>query len=86
MLQADNGTHDALDADTVQKYDLDADGTISTADAQLYLAAVKGDKSVVDVYAVTYEVPANGSMNVSFTVRLTDGDKAWLNGHYPNGS
>ena len=29
---------------------------------------------------------ANGSMNVSFTVRLTDGDKAWLNGHYPNGS
>ena len=86
LLQAANGTHDALDAETVQKYDLDADGTITTADAQLYLAAVKGDKSVVDVYAVTYEVPANGSMNVSFTVRLTDGDKAWLNGHYPNGS
>lgn len=86
LLQAANGTHDALDAETVQKYDLDADGTITTADAQLYLAAVKGDKSVVDVYAVTYEVPANGSMNVNFTVRLTDGDKAWLNGHYPNGS
>ena len=86
LLKAANGTHDALDAETVQKYDLDADGTITTADAQLYLAAVKGDKSVVDVYAVTYEVPANGSMNVSFTVRLTDGDKAWLNGHYPNGS
>lgn len=86
LLQAANGTHDALDAETVQKYDLDADGTITTADAQLYLAAVKGDKSVVDVYAVTYEVPANGSMNVSFTVRLTDGDKAWLNEHYPNGS
>ena len=86
LLQAANGTHDALDAETVQKYDLDADGTITTADAQLYLAAVKGDKSVVDVYTVTYEVPANGSMNVSFTVRLTDGDKAWLNGHYPNGS
>ena len=86
LLQAANGTHDALDAETVQKYDLDADGTITTADAQLYLAAVKGDRSVVDVYAVTYEVPANGSMNVSFTVRLTDGDKAWLNGHYPNGS
>lgn len=86
LLQAANGTHDALDAETVQKYDLDADGTITTADAQLYLAAVKGDKSVVDVYAVTYEVPANGSMNVSFTARLTDGDKAWLNGHYPNGS
>ena len=86
LLQAANGTHDALDAETVQKYDLDADGTITTADAQLYLAAVKGDKSVVDAYAVTYEVPANGSMNVSFTVRLTDGDKAWLNGHYPNGS
>lgn len=86
LLQAANGTHDALDAETVQKYDLDADGTITTADAQLYLAAVKGDKSVVDVYAVTYEVPANGSMNVSFTVCLTDGDKAWLNGHYPNGS
>lgn len=86
LLKASNGTHDALDAETVQKYDLDADGTITTADAQLYLAAVKGDKSVVDVYAVTYEVPANGSMNVSFTVRLTDGDKAWLNGHYPNGS
>lgn len=86
LLQAANGTHDALDAETVQKYDLDADGTITTADAQHYLAAVKGDKSVVDVYAVTYEVPANGSMNVSFTVRLTDGDKAWLNGHYPNGS
>lgn len=86
LLKAANGTHDALDAETVQKYDLDADGTITTADAQLYLAAVKGDKSVVDVYAVTYEVPANGSMNVNFTVRLTDGDKAWLNGHYPNGS
>lgn len=86
LLKAANGTHDALDAETVQKYDLDADGTITTADAQLYLAAVKGDKSVVDVYAVTYEVPANGSMNVSFTVRLTDGDKAWLNEHYPNGS
>ena len=86
LLQAANGTHDALDAETVQKYDLDADGTITTADAQLYLAAVKGDKSVVDIYAVTYEVPANGSMNVSFTVRLTDGDKAWLNEHYPNGS
>lgn len=86
LLKAANGTHDALDAETVQKYDLDADGTITTADAQLYLAAVKGDRSVVDVYAVTYEVPANGSMNVSFTVRLTDGDKAWLNGHYPNGS
>ena len=86
LLQAANGTHDALDAETVQKYDLDADGTITTADAQLYLAAVKGDKSVVDVYAVTYEVPTNGSMNVSFTVRLTDGDKAWLNEHYPNGS
>ena len=86
LLQAANGTHDALDAETVQTYDLDADGTITTADAQLYLAAVKGDKSVVDVYAVTYEVPANGSMNVSFTVRLTDGDKAWLNEHYPNGS
>lgn len=86
LLKAANGTHDALDAETVQKYDLDADGTITTADAQLYLAAVKGGKSVVDVYAVTYEVPANGSMNVSFTVRLTDGDKAWLNGHYPNGS
>lgn len=86
LLKAANGTHDALDAETVQKYDLDADGTITTADAQLYLAAVKVDKSVVDVYAVTYEVPANGSMNVSFTVRLTDGDKAWLNGHYPNGS
>lgn len=86
LLKAANGTHDALDAETVQKYDLDADGTITTADAQLYLAAVKGDRSVVDVYAVTYEVPANGSMNVSFTVRLTDGDKAWLNEHYPNGS
>lgn len=86
LLQVANGTHDALDAESVQKYDLDADGTISTADAQLYLAAIKGDKSVVDIYAVTYEVPANGSMNVSFTVRLTDGDKAWLNEHYPNGS
>lgn len=61
LLQAANGTHDALDAETVQKYDLDADGTITTADAQLYLAAVKGDKSVVDVYAVTYEAPANGA-------------------------
>lgn len=45
LLQAANGTHDALDAETVQKYDLDADGTITTADAQLYLAAVKATRA-----------------------------------------
>lgn len=86
LLKIANGTAPALDAEQTALYDFDADGTISTADAQLYLAALEGDTSVFDVSTMSYEVPANGSLEIAVTLSLTAADKTWLNENYPNGA
>lgn len=85
LLKVANDTADALDADDANLYDFDCDGAITTTDAQVFLAALKGDTSYLDVTASTYVVPAGGSIEVSFTITLSDEDKAYFDTYYPNG-
>ena len=55
-------------------YDINGDGYIDTADVQALYSAVG---RVV--------VPANGSVEVTVTVTLSDADKAYMDENYPNG-
>ena len=85
LLQVANGTAKALGEEDASLYDFDADGVITTGDAQRFLAAIRGGATEVDITACAYRVPANGSIQVQATIALSEQDKAYLNGHYPNG-
>lgn len=85
LLQIANGTREALDDHLTAQCDFDADGAITTADAQLYLAALQGDTTYFDVNQMAYQVPANGSIQVKATIALSQEDKAYLDEHYANG-
>ena len=85
LLQVANGTAKALGEEDASLYDFDADGAITTGDAQRFLAAIRGDTTELDVTACAYQVPANGSIQVQATITLSGPDKAYLNAHYPNG-
>ena len=85
LLKVANDTAPALDADDANLYDFDRDGAITTTDAQLFLAALKGDTAYLDTTASTYVVPAGASIEVNFTITLSDEDKAYFDTYYPNG-
>ncbi len=85
LLKVANGTAPALGEDVVNLCDLDADGRITSTDSQLFLAGLRGDTTYLDVTRSTYTVPANGSVEVPFTVTLSKEDRAYLEAHYPNG-
>ncbi len=85
LLQIANGTRAALADNLTAMCDFDADGAITTADAQLYLAALQGDTTYFDVNQKAYQVPANGSIQVKATIALSQEDKAYLDEHYANG-
>lgn len=85
LLKVANGTREALSDILTNQYDFDADGTITTADAQIYLAALQGDTTYFNVNQKAYQVPANGSIQVKTTITLSEEDKAYFAAHYPNG-
>lgn len=85
MLQVANDTAGPLSGDADNLCDLDADGVITTTDVQLFLAALRGDTTYLDVDACAYEVPADGSIGVDVTISLSDADRAYFGAHYPNG-
>ena len=85
LLQVANDTAGPLSGDADNLCDLDADGVITTTDVQLFLAALRGDTTYLDVDACAYEVPADGSIGVDVTISLSDADRAYFGAHYPNG-
>lgn len=85
LLQIANGTREALPETLTNQCDFNADGAITTADAQLYLAALQGDTTYFDVNQKAYQVPAGGSIQVKATIALSQEDKAYLDEHYANG-
>ena len=58
------------------KADLDADGDIDTHDAYIFFTRIEN----------ALVVPADGSVNVTVTVELTEDQKTFLNEYYPNGA
>ena len=85
LLKIANGSiENTLSEEDMVKYDFDADGTITTNDAKLFLRAQKG-KGDVDVFAVTYVVAAGASIAVHATVTLSEADKAYFAENYANG-
>ena len=85
LLKVANSTAPALSEADANLYDFDDDGAITTTDAQLLLAALKGDANDLDTNAETYVVPANGSIQVNFTITLSEKDKEFFQTWYPNG-
>ena len=76
MLDAFNGLKHT-DADL----DVNADGAANTMDAQkLYRMLLDGFEAQTQVC-----VPANGSVTVNVTIRLSEEDKAYMDAHYENG-
>ena len=61
----------------MDKADLTGDGKVNTRDAYAFLDKYS-DEAVL--------VPANGSVEVTVTLTLTDEEKAYLNENYPNGA
>ena len=86
LLKVANGTNKTALSDLdVVRYDFDGDGTITTADAKLFLIALDGDTETADVYAQAYLVDANSAISVHVTVTLSDADKAYFAENYANG-
>lgn len=85
LLKVANGTAPALTGEAASLYDFDASGAISTGDAQIFLCALQGDTSVLDVTQSAYTVPAGGSIEVEVTIALSSQDRAYFVRHYPNG-
>lgn len=85
LLRVANETEEPLKEDQLNLFDLDADGIITTTDAQLYLEALHGDTSRVDVYAITCLVPGSEAVKITFDIQLSQQDKEYLDAHYPNG-
>ena len=76
MLDAINGLEEIVAA-----MDLNGDEAINTMDAQaLYLLLQGGLESVASV-----TVPANGSVTVKVSIKLSEEDKAYMDAHYENG-
>lgn len=85
LLKVANGTAPTLDDRDADLYDFDCDGAITTADAQILLAATAGDTSVLDAFARTYLIPAGQSARVEFAITLAQADKDYFDTYYPNG-
>lgn len=70
------------DEDLVEKYDLNGDGNVNTADVQT-LYKLLGTVATNEISEIT--VPANGSAKVAVTVTLSADDMAYMDAYYPNG-
>ena len=85
LLQIANETLGQMTDSETAKYDFDADGVITTTDAQILLSALEGDTSYLQAMDCCYEVPASGKLQVNMTITLSQEDRAYLDTHYPNG-
>ncbi len=76
MLDACNGLEEIVDA-----MDLSGDAAVNTMDAQaLYLLLQQNLESTAKV-----TVPANGTVTVKVSIKLSEEDKAYMDAHYENG-
>ncbi len=65
-----------------EKYDLNSDGVVNTADVQvLYNTVFTAHSNVINKITV----PANESVSVNVIITLSDADMAYMDAYYPNG-
>ncbi len=76
LLDACNGLETVATA-----MDINSDAAVNTMDAQaLYRMLLEGLQSISQV-----TVPANGSVTVKVSIKLSEEDKAYMDAHYENG-
>lgn len=76
LLDACNGL-----ATVAADMDINADGAVNTMDAQaLYRMLLDGFQAQTKVV-----VPANGSVTINVTIKLSEEDKAYMDAHFENG-
>ena len=67
------------------RYDLDGDDATTMDDVQAYLNALVGLESEADLDEQVLKVEAGETAKVKVKIRLTSGDKKYLDTYYPNG-